>query len=60
MIRKLKVKRVMIKGSKPFIRVLFSKGKNKIDFNKDYYGILGVDSKSSFKVIRSSYLKLAK
>lgn len=47
---------------KPLSYAMFSKSKptTKIDFNKDYYAILGIDSKSTSKNIRKSYLQLVK
>ena len=50
----------MLQRSKPLTRMLFSKAKIKIDFNKDYYSILGIDSRSNAKTIRLSYLKMVK
>ena len=52
--------RPMLQRSKPLTRMLFSKAKIKIDFNKDYYSILGIDSRSNAKTIRLSYLKMVK
>lgn len=52
----------MIKAAKPLLCAMFANSKQgpKIDFNKDYYSVLGVNSKSTTKAIRVSYIKLVK
>lgn len=63
LIRKIAINHfLMIKSAKPLVYAMFGSAKQgpKIDFNKDYYSVLGVNSKSSTKAIRVSYIKLVK